>query len=107
MRGCVMARAYQATSRKSTQRGRVVPRSFHGGDRHEALQRRIGLDQRHDPPPKPGTLGWKINTAIGRMHVWIFQRTGGRIAGTLDGALLLILHHAGAKSGIRRQTPTI
>jgi hypothetical protein len=59
------------------------------------------------PPPKLGTLGWKINTAIGRMHVWIFQRTGGRIAGTLDGALLLILHHAGAKSGIRRQTPTI
>jgi deazaflavin-dependent oxidoreductase (nitroreductase family) len=58
-------------------------------------------------PPRPGTFGWKVNNALSRMHVRIFQRTGGRIAGTLDGAPLLVLHHTGAKSGVRRQTPTI
>jgi F420H(2)-dependent quinone reductase len=57
--------------------------------------------------PKPGSLAWKLNTAITRMHVRVFQRTGGRVGGTLDGAPLLILHHTGAKSGVRRQTPTI
>ena len=57
--------------------------------------------------PKPGTFGWKINNALTGVHVRVFQRTGGRIAGTLDGAPLLILHHTGAKSGIRRQTPAI
>lgn len=58
-------------------------------------------------PPKPGTLGWKITNALFRMHVRVFQLTGGRIGGTLDGAPLLILHHTGAKSGIRRQSPTM
>lgn len=57
--------------------------------------------------PKPGTRGWKVNNAIARLHVRIFQCTGGRVAGTLDGAPLLILHHTGAKSGIRRQTPVV
>lgn len=57
--------------------------------------------------PKPGTLAWKLNTLVTGMHVRVFQRTGGRIGGTLDGAPLLVLHHTGAKSGVRRQTPTI
>jgi deazaflavin-dependent oxidoreductase (nitroreductase family) len=42
-----------------------------------------------------------------RMHVRIFQRTGGRVGGTLDGAPLLVLHHTGATSGARRQSPAI
>jgi deazaflavin-dependent oxidoreductase (nitroreductase family) len=57
--------------------------------------------------PKPGSLGWKLNTAMTRMHVRVFQRTHGRVGGTLDGAPLLILHHTGAKSGVRRQSPAI
>jgi len=57
--------------------------------------------------PKPGGFGWKINAAVTRLHVCVFQRTGGRIAGTLDGAPLLVLHHTGAKTGARRQNPTI
>src|SRR5439155_5507491 len=32
-------------------------------------------------PPKPGTFGWKINNALSGVHVRVFQRTGGRIAG--------------------------
>lgn len=57
--------------------------------------------------PKPGTFAWKLNTAITRMHVRLFQASGGRVGGTLDGAPLLVLHHTGAKSGSRRQSPVI
>jgi deazaflavin-dependent oxidoreductase (nitroreductase family) len=57
--------------------------------------------------PKPGTLAWKLNTAITRMHVRLFQASGGRVGGTLDGAPLLVLHHTGAKTGARRQSPVI
>lgn len=57
--------------------------------------------------PKPGTFAWKLNTAMTRMHVRLFQASGGRIGGTLDGAPLLVLHHTGAKSGARRQSPVI
>lgn len=59
------------------------------------------------PAPKPGSLGWKVATAAFRAHVRVFQLTGGRVAGTLDGAPLLILHHTGAKSGARRQNLTV
>jgi deazaflavin-dependent oxidoreductase (nitroreductase family) len=59
------------------------------------------------PLPKPGGLGWKLNAAMTRLHVRVFQRTRGRIGGTLDGAPLLVLHHTGAKSGARRQNPVI
>ena len=57
--------------------------------------------------PKPGTFAWKLNTAMTRMHVRLFQASGGRIGGTLDGAPLLVLHHTGAKTGARRQSPVI
>jgi F420H(2)-dependent quinone reductase len=57
--------------------------------------------------PKPGTFAWKLNTAMTRTHVRLFQASGGRFGGTLDGAPLLVLHHTGAKSGARRQSPVI
>jgi len=57
--------------------------------------------------PKPGTLVWKLNTAVTRLHVRLFQASGGRVGGTLDGAPLLVLHHRGAKSGARRQSPLV
>ena len=57
--------------------------------------------------PEPGSLGWRLNTAMTRLHVRVFQRTRGLVGGTLDGAPLLILHHTGAKSGARRQSPVI
>ena len=58
-------------------------------------------------PPTPGGLGWKLNTAMTQMHVRVFQCTRGRLLGTLDGAPLLVLHHTGAKTGARRQNPTV
>jgi deazaflavin-dependent oxidoreductase (nitroreductase family) len=57
--------------------------------------------------PNPGTCAWKLNTAMTQMHVRLFQASGGRFGGTLDGAPLLVLHHTGAKSGSRRQSPVI
>lgn len=57
--------------------------------------------------PKPGTFAWKVNTKVTALHVRIFQASGGRLGGTLDGAPLLVLHHVGAKSGQRRQTPAV
>lgn len=57
--------------------------------------------------PEPGTLGWKLNTKVTQLHVRLFQISGGRLGGTLDGAPLLVLHHTGAKSGARRQTPAV
>ena len=57
--------------------------------------------------PEPGSLGWRLNTAMTRLHVCVFQRTRGLVGGTLDGAPLLILHHTGAKSGARRQSPVV
>ena len=59
------------------------------------------------PLPKPGTLGWKINGLLTRMHARILRRTRGRIGGTFDGAPLLVLHSTGAKTGERRANPTI
>src|SRR5207302_8514966 len=53
-------------------------------------------------PTPSGSLAWKLNAAMTVMHVCVFQRTRGRVGGTLDGAPLLILHHTGAKSGVRR-----
>lgn len=57
--------------------------------------------------PKPGTLAWKLNTKVTQAHVRLFQLSRGRVGGRLDGAPLLVLHHTGAKSGVRRQTPAI
>ncbi len=57
--------------------------------------------------PKPGTLAWKFNTKITNLHVRIFQASRGRLGATLDGAPLLVLHHVGAKSGVRRSTPVV
>ena len=57
--------------------------------------------------PKPGTFAWKLNTKVTALHVRLFQASGGRVGGTLDGAPLLVLHHVGAKSGVRRQTRAV
>lgn len=59
------------------------------------------------PAPKPGGLGWRIERAVTAAHVWVFQRTRGRVLGSFDGAPLLVLHSTGAKSGLRRRTPMI
>jgi F420H(2)-dependent quinone reductase len=59
------------------------------------------------PAPKPGGIGWKAENAVTALHVWIFERSGGRVLGGFDGAPLCILHHRGAKTGAARKTPMI
>lgn len=59
------------------------------------------------PPPKPGGLAWKVENRVTDLHVAIFRATRGRVLGTFDGAPLLVLHHTGARSGVRRTTPMI
>jgi deazaflavin-dependent oxidoreductase (nitroreductase family) len=59
------------------------------------------------PLPKPGTFGWKVNGVVTRLHARLLRRTRGRLGGSFDGAPLLVLHSTGAKSGQRRQNPTI
>ncbi|PQM48039.1 nitroreductase family deazaflavin-dependent oxidoreductase [Mycobacterium talmoniae] len=59
------------------------------------------------PPAKPGGRGWRLEQAVTRTHVRVFQRTRGRLLGSFDGAPLLILNHTGAKTGQRRKSPMI
>lgn len=59
------------------------------------------------PPAKPGGIGWKVANLVTALHVWIFERSGGRVLGTFDGAPLLVLYHRGAKTGAPRRTPMI
>jgi deazaflavin-dependent oxidoreductase (nitroreductase family) len=57
------------------------------------------------PPPKPGTLGFRVWTAFTRLNMAVYRATGGRVLGSFGGAPLCILHHRGAKSGQPRETP--
>jgi deazaflavin-dependent oxidoreductase (nitroreductase family) len=57
--------------------------------------------------PKPGSALWRVENAVNDLHVWIFQRSRGRVLGTFDGAPLLVLHTRGAKTGRPRQSPMI
>jgi len=36
-----------------------------------------------------------------------FRASGGKVGGMFEGAQLLLLHHTGAKSGVRRVTPLV
>ncbi|MEU6560436.1 nitroreductase/quinone reductase family protein [Nocardia nova] len=45
-----------------------------------------------------------------RVHVWLYRRSGGRLGGHMPGrpaARILLLEHAGARSGIVRTSPLI
>jgi len=58
-------------------------------------------------PPPPGTPGYKVAVALGRLNVWVYRRTGGRVGGRMGGAPVCILHHRGAKTGAARETPLL
>jgi deazaflavin-dependent oxidoreductase (nitroreductase family) len=71
---------------------------------------RVGLWGRLTSTFKPPTADsrlWAVERAVTNLHVWIFQRTNGRVLGAFDGAPLLILHHRGARTGLPRRTPMI
>lgn len=42
---------------------------------------------------------------ISRAHVWLYQRSGGRVGARLVGMDILLLHSRGAKSGVTRTAP--
>lgn len=56
-------------------------------------------------PSRPGSLGHKLQNALTRAHVGVYQLTGGRIGGRLQGVKVLLLTHIGRKSGKLRTTP--
>jgi deazaflavin-dependent oxidoreductase (nitroreductase family) len=71
----------------------------------EATQRPEGLD--HPLVPK-------IMRAMSRAHVWLYQRSGGRLGGTWrvgsafrQGVPVLLLTTIGRKTGISRTTPLL
>jgi deazaflavin-dependent oxidoreductase (nitroreductase family) len=58
-------------------------------------------------PPKPGTPLWKGFQAVTKLNVWAYRASRGRIGGRFDAAPVCILHHRGAKSGQKRETPLV
>jgi deazaflavin-dependent oxidoreductase (nitroreductase family) len=58
-------------------------------------------------PPEPGSIGFKAWTVITSLNTWIYRVSGGRIAGSMDRAPVLLLHHIGRKSGQERVAPLL
>jgi deazaflavin-dependent oxidoreductase (nitroreductase family) len=58
-------------------------------------------------PPAPGTPAFKVWTMVTRLNTWIYRVSGGRLAGSLDRAPVLLLHHVGRKSGEERVAPLL
>ena len=59
------------------------------------------------PAPRPGTPLWEPWKKVMGLNTRLYRLTGGRIGGRYDAAPVLILHHVGAKSGERRETPLV
>jgi deazaflavin-dependent oxidoreductase (nitroreductase family) len=50
---------------------------------------------------------WTIWNRMTRAHITVYRLSHGRIAGTRNGAPVLLLHHTGRKSGNHRVSPLI
>jgi deazaflavin-dependent oxidoreductase (nitroreductase family) len=59
------------------------------------------------PAPKPESLLWGPWKQITSLNTKLYRVTNGRIGGRYDRAPVCILHHRGAKSGDRRETPLV
>ena len=57
--------------------------------------------------PRPGTWQWKAFQVAAKANVWAYRATRGRVGGRFDDAPVCILHHRGAKTGQRRETPLV
>jgi deazaflavin-dependent oxidoreductase (nitroreductase family) len=53
----------------------------------------------HPAPDAPNGFNTKV--------IEEFRASGGRVAGSLSGTPILLLHHIGARSGVRRVTPLV
>jgi F420H(2)-dependent quinone reductase len=49
----------------------------------------------------------RVQNALTEAHVHLYRVTGGRLAGSYQGAPILLLDHVGRKTGKRRTTPLI
>jgi deazaflavin-dependent oxidoreductase (nitroreductase family) len=58
-------------------------------------------------PPAPGSAAFKAWGVITSLNTWLYRVSGGRIAGSMDRAPLLLLHHVGRKSGEERVAPLL
>jgi F420H(2)-dependent quinone reductase len=58
-------------------------------------------------PPAPGSLAFKAWGVITDLNTWLYRVSGGRIAGSMDSAPVLLLHHVGRKSGEERVAPLL
>jgi len=51
------------------------------------------------------SVGKKILGALGRVPVWLYRRTNGRIGGTVRGVRILLLTVPGRKTGVPHTVP--
>ena len=58
------------------------------------------------PPPSSSRI-WKLVNAGAALNVWVYRLSGGRVAGRMQQARVLLLPHVGRKSGTRRVTPLL
>lgn len=52
--------------------------------------------------------GLYLGRRSGRLHSWIYRRTGGRVGGRMPGfaaAGIVLVDHVGARSGVPRRSP--
>lgn len=59
------------------------------------------------PPPRPGTFGFMVVKLLMAANTAVYRLSKGRVAGSMDGAPVLLLHHTGARSGTARTTPLL
>jgi F420H(2)-dependent quinone reductase len=52
---------------------------------------------------------WPVTNRLGRVHTWLYRKTGGRVGGGLPGGRpkTLLLDHVGARSGTLRTSPLL
>ena len=55
--------------------------------------------------PPPGSIRLKLMMRFVAISVWLYRRTGGRVAGKFAGTPVLLLDHVGRKSARRRAVP--
>jgi F420H(2)-dependent quinone reductase len=58
-------------------------------------------------PPPSSSRFWKFFNAGARVNVALYRATGGRFGARIGKAPILLLHHAGAKSGKERVSPLL
>lgn len=59
------------------------------------------------PAPRPGSPLWPVWNQVTKANVRLWRLTRGRLGGRYDGAPMCVLHHRGARTGEKRETPLV